>query len=147
MSEGLREDWETVRRHRGIHYVSLHSTFISGPEQVGMLERFLDAVPIDSVWTPGPNELAEWWRNRASVRTELQELEDGRSLLSVRNEGTKIVEGLGVWTAFAGNPRSVRVPIEGVRVDGPDDRGAFLFLLEQLSPGDTLEIPIELVGR
>lgn len=147
MSESLLEDWATVRRHRGVHYVSVHSTFIVGPEQVAVFERFLDAVPLDDVWTPGPNELAEWWRNRASVRAELRDSDDGRTFLTVWNEGTKSVEGVGVWAVFPGNPRLVRVPGGSVRVDGPDDRGAYFFLVERLSASDTLEIPIESGGR
>jgi len=147
MSEGLRQDWDTVRRHRGIHYVSVHSTFITGPEQIAILERFLDEVPLDDVWVPGPNELAEWWRNREGIRTELQDSEDGRVLLTVRNEGAKSVENLGVWAVFAGNPGAVRLLVEGVQVDGPDNRGAYLFLIDHLSPGDILGIPIQLDGR
>ena len=147
MSEGLRQDWVTARRHRGIHYVSVHSTFITGLEQVAILERFLDEVSLDDVWFPGPNELAEWWRNRASVHTELRELVDGQVLLTVRNEGTKSVEGLGVWASFAGNQRSVRLRTEGAQLFGPDERGAYFFLVETLSPGQSLGISIQTDSR
>ena len=147
MSQGLRDDWVTVRRHRGIHYVSVHSTFITGPEQVAILERFLDEVSLDDVWAPGPNELAEWWRNRWSVRTELLESADGELLLTVLNDGAESIEHVGVWAVLPGNPRFVGVVGERVQVDGPDERGAYFFLVDHLSPGDSLGIPIQVDRR
>ena len=54
---------------------------------------------------------------------------------------------MGVWAVFPGNPRSLGVVGERVQVDGPDERGAYFFLVDHLSPGDSLGIPIEVVGR
>jgi hypothetical protein len=147
MVEGWRKDWETVRRHRGIHYVSVHSTWVTGPEKAAVLGRFLDDLPLDDIWMPGPNGLAAWWRSRASIKAELQDGTDGEAVLTIRNESSESVDDLGVWAAFEGNPRSVRLLGDGATVTGPDDRGAYHFLIEQLSPGDSLRIPIQVVGR
>ncbi len=147
LADGWRRDWEAVRRHRGIHYVSVHSTWVTGPEKAELLGRFLDDVPLDNVWVPGPNGLAAWWRNRAGIHAELQDDAEVRLLLSVLNDGVEDVADVGVWAAFEGNPRSVRLLADGVSITGPDDRGAFFFLVDHVAPGDTLTIPFQVISR
>ena len=146
MAEGWLDDWNTVQRHRGIHYVSVHSTWLTGDEQVSVLSNFLDAVPLEDVWVPGPNELAEWWLNRSSVETDVVVDENGQYSLRLVHGGHSSLQHLGVWAAFEGNPRRVALSSEGVSVEGPDDRGAYLFVVERLEPGDSLNISVELLG-
>jgi len=146
LADGWRRDWETVRRHRGIHYVSVHSTWVTGPEKAELLGRFLDQVPVDEIWVPGPNGLASWWRNRANIGTGLQDTADRGARLTIRNEGTEGVEDIGVWAVFEGNPRSVLLTQDGVRVSGPDDRGVYLFLVDRLDAGETLNFTVQLGG-
>ncbi len=146
MSGGWLRDWETVRRHRGIHYVSLHSTWITGPQQVATLDSFLDGISLDDVWVPGPNELAEWWLKRSNTRAEVMDTENHGKVLALHNAGTGVIRDVGVWASLPGNPRTISVLDERVLVRGPDDRGAFLFLVEEIPPGRTLRIPIESAG-
>jgi hypothetical protein len=147
LAEGWQNDWEAVRRHRGIHYVSVHSTWVTGPDKAALLGQFLDEVPLDDIWVPGPNGLASWWRSRSRIFTDLQDATGEDVLLTIRNEGSETVEDLGVWAVFEGNPRAVRMISDGATVTGPDDRGAYLFLIERLSPWSMLTLEIQLVSR
>ncbi len=147
LAAGWRNDWEAVRRHRGIHYVSVHSTWVTGPDKAALLGQFLDEVPLDDIWVPGPNALATWWSGRSRIRTELRGSADGESVLTIHNEGSEAVEDLGVWAVFEGNPGSVRMAGDGATVTGPDDRGAYLFLIEELAPRDSLGIQVQTGGR
>jgi len=144
LADGWLRDWETVRRHRGIHYVSVHSTWLTGADEASLLGQFLDAVPLDDVWVPGPNGLAEWWRQRASIQAEVVNQAANEVVLRILNAAPQAVENIGVWAVFEGNPESLRVEEDGAHVDGPDERGAYLFMVDNLPPADTVVIPIQL---
>jgi peptidoglycan/xylan/chitin deacetylase (PgdA/CDA1 family) len=147
LADGWRSDWETVRRHRGIHYVSVHSTWLTSSDKAKLLGDFLDTVPLNEIWVPGPNDLAEWWHTRSMIETELEGGKDGPVRLIVRNRGSERVSEVGIWAEFEGNPRSVRLLDDDAWVTGPDERGAYFFLIEELLPRDSLRIQVHLVGR
>ena len=103
--ERLTAQHQRVHAHRGLHVLSYHSQLLSRPEHVPSFARFARAVAADStVWLATADDIATWWKHRASLEGSARMQGTARVDVTLRNRGTT-----GVWGAV-------------VRVDLPTNR-------------------------
>jgi peptidoglycan/xylan/chitin deacetylase (PgdA/CDA1 family) len=86
-------EYERVRALGGVYALSYHSQLLATPRLVPALARMARTIAADSgVWTATLGQIADWWRARAQVETQVRMRGDGFDV-TVRNRGERLVRG------------------------------------------------------
>jgi peptidoglycan/xylan/chitin deacetylase (PgdA/CDA1 family) len=95
-----------VRALGGLYPFSYHSQLLARPELVPVVARVARAIAADTgVWAATTSEVAEWWRDRAALRTE-SNVTSNALVVTVRNRGPRPVSGAVARTVLE-EPRRV----------------------------------------
>jgi peptidoglycan/xylan/chitin deacetylase (PgdA/CDA1 family) len=93
----MRADMRRAKDVNGLYVLSYHSQLLARPEYVGVVARLArDLVADSSVWLATANEVAEWWRRRSLVETQVVALRDDHMNVRVRNRGDRLIEDIVV---------------------------------------------------
>ncbi len=145
----LSADLETVRRYRGVNYVSIHTHLLGHADRIDSLGPFLKSLHGQPVWVATGSEVAEWILARSDLKVEidLDAVEPGagpsaealgtgpggmRTIVRVSNPGRESVAGLVLVVCGLHGMAAVSGPPPG----GPaDSAGRVRYPLPEIRSG------------
>jgi hypothetical protein len=97
----MRADMRRAREVNGLYVLSYHSQLLARPEYVGVVaELARDLVADSSVWLATANDVADWWRRRSLLETQVVAARDHYIDVTVRNRGDRPLENAVVQVSI-----------------------------------------------
>jgi hypothetical protein len=97
----MRADMRRARDVNGLYVLSYHSQLFARPEYVGVVaELARDLLADSSVWLATANEVADWWRRRSLLETQVVAASDDHIAVRIRNRGDRPLENVVVQVSI-----------------------------------------------
>ena len=104
----MRADIRRAKDVHGLYVLSYHSQLLARPEYVGVVAQLArDLVSDSSMWVATASEVADWWRRRSLIETQVVATGHGYVDVRVRNRGDRAVDSALVSVTIPAG-RSVR---------------------------------------
>ena len=104
----MRADIRRAKDVHGLYVLSYHSQLLARPEYVGVVAQLArDLVSDSSMWVATASEVADWWRRRSLIETQVVATGHGYLDVRVRNRGDRAVDSALVSVTIPAG-RSVR---------------------------------------
>jgi hypothetical protein len=89
----MRSDMRRAKDVNGLYVLSYHSQLLARPEYVGVVAQLArDLASDSSVWVATANEVADWWRRRSLLETQVVATGTGYIDVRIRNRGDRAVD-------------------------------------------------------
>ena len=89
----MRADIRRAKDVNGLYVLSYHSQLLARPEYVGVVAQLArDLASDSSVWVATANEVADWWRRRSLIETQVVATGQGYVDVRIRNRGDRAVD-------------------------------------------------------
>ena len=93
----MRADMRRAKDVNGLYVLSYHSQLLARPDYVGVVaELARDLVADSTVWLATATDVADWWRRRSQVETQVVATRDDHIDVRVRNRGDRLLENVVV---------------------------------------------------
>jgi hypothetical protein len=97
----MRADMRRAKDVNGLYVLSYHSQLLARPEYVGVVaELARELVADSSVWLATANDVADWWRRRSLVETQLVATRADHIDVRIRNRGDRPLENVVVQVSI-----------------------------------------------
>ena len=89
----MRADIRRAKDVNGLYVLSYHSQLLARPEYVGVVAQLARDLATDSsVWVATANEVADWWRRRSLIETQVVATSQAYLDVRVRNRGDRAMD-------------------------------------------------------
>ena len=85
MIQKMKADLARTEEVGGAYFMSAHSQVFGQPAYTASVEGFLDDVALKDIWRANYGEVAQWWRGRNGIRTEIKAADETHYTLKISN--------------------------------------------------------------